>query len=321
MALVTVGNSPQFTTQKMLTLAIQWLVPVAILGVFVLTGQLGNAIRALADVNVIWAVPLVLVGIALPLSHAWRWCFLLERTGAQLKLSASARITSLASLINYAAPGFLGAPTKAILARNGHQVPISRSLPTLAIEQILDALALTLAGSVSVVLAGPVVVDAIQAAVSTDETLVGAAAVSVLILLVVGAWVVGRRMLPKFSVAIRDATAASIRSSEHRKPVALLTMTRWALDMLAVGIASIAVGLRLGIIEILLIANLSLLVGLVAPVPGGLGVREAVMASIAGVIGVSIPAILALSVLHRAGLALGLPIVLVSARIIDRGGK
>jgi uncharacterized membrane protein YbhN (UPF0104 family) len=319
--LVTVENSTQFTAQKMLRLAIQWLVPIAILGVFVLTGQLGNAIRALADVNIVWAVPLILVGIALPLSHAWRWCFLLERSGSRLDLAASARITSLASLINYAAPGFLGAPTKAILARNGHQVPIIRSLPTLAIEQILDALALVIAGLVSVLLAGPVVVGAIQTGISRDETYVGVVAVGVLILVAFAAWVAGRRLLPRFAAATREAAAASIRSSEHRKPVAFLTLTRWVLDMLAVGIASVAVGLRLGIIEVLLLANLSLLVGLVAPVPGGLGVRESVMAAIAGVIGVSIPAILALSVLHRAGLALGLPIVLVSARMLDRGGR
>jgi glycosyltransferase 2 family protein len=319
--LVSDRFQPEFTARKTLRLAIQWLVPIVIIAIFLLTGQLDSAIHALAEVSPVWAIPLVIVGVALPMSHAWRWCFLLERSGARIRLVASARITSLASLINYAAPGFLGAPTKAILARNGHQIPISRSIPTLAIEQVLDAAALALAGFVSVLIAGPLVVDAMSSAISRDDTIImviGAIAVTAALFV---ALVIGRRMLPAFMAALREATTASIQSSAHRTPIALLTLTRWVLDMVAVGIASVAVGLRLGVFEILLLANLSLLAGLIAPVPGGLGVREAVMASIAGVIGVSIPAILALSVLHRAGLAIGLPIVIVASRLFDREAR
>lgn len=314
---MSVPDPQSRTSFNFARLAVQWLIPVAILVAFIVTGQLSDAIHALSDVSLIWAVPLILVGTGLPLSHAWRWCFLLKRIGESIPLAVSARVTSLASLINYAAPGFLGAPAKAVLVRDSHKIPVSRSLPTLAMEQVLDALLLLAMGTLAVLLTGPTLMEALReqmSSVSFEEKVVLALSlVTVIVALVLG-WLVVRRFLPSFLDALRSASVTLLRSTDYRFPIASLTITRWVLDMLAVGIASIAVGLRLSLIEILLIANLSLFVGLLSPVPGGLGVREAVMAAIAGAIGVSIPAILALSVLHRAGLALGLPIVLIGAR-------
>lgn len=315
------GNPSDHQRRSSVRLALQWAVPIAILAIFVATGQLGQAIAALSDITLIWAIPLVLTGILLPLSHSWRWCFLLKRLGERIPLASSARITALASLLNYAAPGFLGAPAKAVFAREYNDIPVSRSLPTLAAEQILDALMLLAFGAISIALIGPVVVDAIPLSPSIDQMLWVVLTIVLMALAIVVGWVLARRLVPGFLSALGHATRLLLESREHLKPVAALTLTRWVLDMLAVAIASIAVGLRLSLVEILLLANLSLLIGLVAPVPGGLGVREAVMAGIAGVIGVSIPAILALSVLHRAGLAAGLPIVLIGARVREWGSR
>jgi glycosyltransferase 2 family protein len=301
--------------RRIIRLAIQWLIPTGILAAFVLTGHFSAAISALRDVSLVWSIPLVVIGVGLPISHAWRWCFLLQRIGEQLSLPASVRITSLASLINYAAPGFLGAPAKAILARDSHRIPIGKSLPTLAIEQVLDAFFLVVASGLAIFLAGPTIVDAGRQRVTVENTVVLLAVLAFLIAAALLAWIIGKRLLPAFARSLQSATLELIRSPEFRKPIAAFTATRWVLDMAAVGVASIAVGLRLSLVEILLVANLSLLIGLLAPVPGGLGVREAVMATVAGVIGVSIPAILALSVLHRAGLAAGLPIALAGARV------
>lgn len=311
------GEAGSSEARRIAVLAARWLVPVAILAAFVISGHLVDALSTLGEVSPGWSILLVAVGVALPLSHAYRWCYLLRRTGAEVPPAGSARITSLSSLLNYAAPGFLGAPAKAIFARDRYKVPISRSLPTLAVEQLLDALLLLVAGSVAAVIAGPVLLEVFD---DQNALIEGLAALGMLIVLGIagaGAWLVGRRWFPGFSESLRTATRELIQSREHRRPILALTGARWILDMGAVSVASIAVGLRLGVLDILLLANLALLAGLVAPVPGGLGVREAVMASIASVLGISVPAILALSILHRAGLALGLPIVLAGARIAE----
>jgi glycosyltransferase 2 family protein len=301
----------------MFILALRWLVPVAVLAVFVVTGHLGEAISALSGVSLAWSLPLVVVGTALPISHAWRWRYLLQRAGSDIGLAAASRVTSLASLVNYAAPGFLGAPAKAVLARDSNRVPISRSLPTLAIEQFLDALLLAVAGVIAVLLAGPLLFTQIGSDTLVEGVYVIAATAGTIVVVGSILWFLAKRFHPAFVVAVKKASVALLYSTEHRGQIAFLTCIRWVLDMAAVALASVAIGLRLGIVDILLIANLSLLAGLIAPVPGGLGVREAVMASLAGVLGISIPVILALAVLHRAGLAVGLPLVLAGSRLFE----
>lgn len=311
---MTVEAQPS-SYRRFAILTLRWLVPVGIVGAFIASGHLRDALTALASVSLLWAVPLVLVGTALPLTHAWRWCFLLNRTGSEIPLAGAIRVTALASLINYAAPGFLGAPAKAVLVRDSNRIPISRSLPTLAVEQLLDAVLLAIAGVVAVLIIGPRVLSD----VGDDALFEGATAMLLIIaiagLVLLGAWFTVRRLIPGFLASLRDATRMLVQSREHRESILALTGVRWVLDMAAFALAAFAVGLRLGLLEILLIANLSLLAGLLAPIPGGLGVREAVMASVAGVLGISIPAILAMSMLHRAGLALGLPIVLAGVRV------
>jgi glycosyltransferase 2 family protein len=307
------GN--RWTTRRLLVLGLRWSVPIVILLAFALTGHLGSALRSLADVSAWWALPLVLVGIALPVSHAWRWCYLLKRVDSEISVAGSARVTALASLLNYAAPGFLGAPAKAIFARDAHGVPVGRSLPTLAAEQLLDAALLAIGGVVAIVIAGPVMYGVAAGAISLELMLAATVTFAVVIAVGIAFWIIARRFLPGFVTAVHQATVMLLRSRENLRPIAALTVTRWLLDMVAIGIASAAIGLRLNLFDILLVANLSLLIGLVAPVPGGLGVREAVMASLAGAVGVSIPAMLALAVLHRAGLAAGLPVVLVGAHL------
>lgn len=302
-------------------LTFQWLVPLIILGLFVASGHLTSAIRTLADVNAGWSVLLVLVGIALPLSHAWRWCFLLRRIGETIRMAAAVRMTALASLLNYAAPGFLGAPAKAIFARNETGLPVSRSLPTLLAEQTLDALLLLVAGVVSIGIAGPVLISGLMELLTLDRSLVTALVILGLCAGLIVVWFAARRLLPAFAESTESSLRMLMKGRHSLVPISVLTLTRWLLDMLAVGIASLAIGLRLNIIEVLLIANLALLAGLIAPVPGGLGVREAVMAALAGMLGISVPAILALSVLHRAGLGVGLPIVFGAARLREWGSR
>lgn len=314
-------SSDGHRSRSLLRVTIQWLIPVAILIAFVLSGHFGGAVSTLGDVHAGWAVALVVVGIALPLSHAWRWCFLLRRVGERMRLATSARMTALASLLNYAAPGFLGAPAKAIFARNDAGIPVSRSLPTLVAEQTLDALLLLVAATVAILFAGPVLIPALLDLITFERSLYTVLIVVAGAFAVAIGWVVVRRLLPAFSESLGASLRLLVHGRDDLLPISVLTLSRWLLDMLAVGIASIAVGLRLNIVEVLLIANLSLLAGLIAPVPGGLGVREAVMAALAGVLGISVPAILALSVLHRAGLGIGLPIVFGWARVREwRGG-
>jgi glycosyltransferase 2 family protein len=316
---MTSSADTQRSTPRLARLLFQWSIPVVLLAAFVWTGQFGESMSTLRELQLVWTVPLVLVGIALPVSHAWRWCFLLKRTGSNLPLPAATRITALSSLLNYAAPGFLGAPAKAIFARNERKIEISRSLPTLIAEQLLDAALLLLAGTLAIIIAGPIVIELVTNSLRFELQIWTIVAVAGACLLLVVLWLLIRRVLPNFLSATANATRTLLSTRDSIRPIGALTATRWLLDMLAIAIASAAVGLRLGLVDILLLANLALLAGMIAPVPGGLGVREAVMVAIAGVIGVTAPAIVAVSIVHRAGLAFGLLVVLIAGRLLDRG--
>jgi uncharacterized membrane protein YbhN (UPF0104 family) len=299
-----------------LRVAITWLLPIALIGLAVLTGHLTEAVRVLVRADPGIALALVIVGVALPVVHAWRWRFLLLRTGDGLRLTPASEITAMASLLNYAAPGYLGAPAKAVLARQSYGVPISRSAPTLAAEQTLDALVLLAAGGLAVLLAGPTVVAALLGSVG-EGTIVWSAIVAVSVTLAASAgYFLLRRFRPRFVPALRQAARQVVTDRSNGWRIVTGTGARWLLDMTAIWLAAYAVGMSLSVIDLLVIGNLSLLVGVLSPLPGGLGIREATMAVLGGVLGFALPAILAMAVLHRASLAIALPLVVAGCRVV-----
>jgi glycosyltransferase 2 family protein len=299
-----------------LRLAIQWLLPAVLIGLAALTGHLTDAARILVRADPGIALALVVVGVALPVVHAWRWRFLLLRAGDDLRLAPASEITAMASLLNYAAPGYLGAPAKAVLARQSHGVPISRSAPTLAAEQTLDALVLVVVGGLAAVVAGPAVVTAVLGNL-TEATLIWSAIVVTGVTLIAAAgYIAVQRLRPEFVPALWRAARQVVMDRSNGWRIVAGTGGRWLLDMTAIWLAAYAVGMSFGLIDLLLIGNMSLLVGVLSPLPGGLGAREATMAVLGGVLGFMLPAILAMAVLHRASLALALPLVVVGSRLI-----
>jgi uncharacterized protein (TIRG00374 family) len=296
-------------------LASQWLLPVVLIAFVIITGHLGDALRVLGSTDVPLALTLVATGLALPVSHAWRWRFLLARTGESIRLGPAVELTALASLINYAAPGFLGAPAKAVLARQSHGVPLSRSAPTLVVEQTLDAIVLAAAGGVALLIAGPTVLGTVVETAGARAVVVTLVLGVALALLVAVGFLLARRFRPRFVDALRVATAQVLTVKSGRVQIVAGTTARWVLDMAAFWIAALAVGLTLSVPDLLLIGNVSLLVGVLSPVPGGIGVREATMAALGAAVGLAIPAILAMAVLHRAGLGVALPIMVAACRV------
>jgi uncharacterized protein (TIRG00374 family) len=106
-----------------------------------------------------------------------------------------------------------------------------------------------------------------------------------------------------------DAGRLLAQDRSLRLPVTGLTVARWLLDTLAIWLAAKAVGVSLGLSALILISNLPLLVGVISPMPGGIGFREGAMAAVAGALAIPVAAILAAAILHRAVLILALPLV------------
>ena len=74
-----------------------------------------------------------------------------------LSLESAIDLTITSTMINYAAPGYLWSPAKGLLARQMYGIGLGRSVPTLAVEQVLDAFALVVGTMLGLILAGPAI--------------------------------------------------------------------------------------------------------------------------------------------------------------------
>ncbi len=294
---------------------IVWGTVVLGLAALLVTGEAGHLARAFQ--GAIWwlVAPLLLVAFALPVVHACRWQVMLRALGHDLSLDEAVDLTISSTMINYAAPGYLWSPAKGLMARQMFGIGLGQSVPTLALEQVLDAVALVVGSVIGLLLAGPEIshalVDHLSAPSLTTICIAVAVVLVVLLLAIYGLMRFGRR----FASSLIEAAVLLTRDRSLRLPVLGLTGARWILDTLAIWLAAQAVGVSLGVAPLFLMSNLPLLIGLISPMPGGVGFREGAMAGVAGVLALPVSAVLAAAILHRAVLLLALPLVLGAIRL------
>lgn len=281
------------------------------------SGEASRVGDALGAARLPLVIALLPIGLALPLVHARRWQLMLASIGESVGLRDAIEMTVTASMVNYAIPGYSGSPTKGALVRQFHGVGFRRSIPTLAAEQVLDVFALAVGSVVGVALAlaGGADLSGLtdrSAAESIGVVLVAAAVIlSVLAVLL-------RRYGRGFAEALLETTRLLVRDRQLRLPLTWLTLAYWALNVLAIWAAAEAVGITLHPVALLLISNVPLLLGLLSPLPGGIGVREGAMTVIAGALSISATGILAAAVIQRGMLVLALPMAMAVLRFERR---
>ena len=300
----------------------RWLLPLIVWGsvvlalaVLALSGEAARMRAALAGADWWLLLPLLVAGLLLPVLHARRWCALLRAVGDELPLVPAIELTVTATMVNYAAPGYLWSPAKGLLARQFHGIAIARSLPTLATEQGLDALALLAGSLLGLAAVGPEVNARLFHELRAPAPPLLAVCAVVLLVLVAPAFWLARRYARRFGAALAASAGMLARDRGQRAPILLLTAGRWLLDLAAVFLAVTALGVPLGLGAAVLLSSLPLLIGQISPMPGGIGFREGAMAAIAAALGLPLAAILAAAVLHRAVLLAALPVLLGLVRL------
>ncbi len=285
------------------------------------TGEGARILQTLAGARLSLIGPLLLIGIMLPVIHARRWQLMLRAISQELPLTAAIELTVTSSLINYAVPGYVGSPAKGLLARQTYGIGLGRSVPTLAVEQALDALVLVIGAAVGLVLAGPSSLSWLAS--SLDRSLVvviGLLVVIGLMTLLLAGYLL-RRRARHFIDALVASSRMLANNRQHRTAILLLTVARWVADSATIWVAAAALGVDLGTTALLLLTNIPLLLGLVSPFPGGVGLREGAMAAIAGMINLTITGIVAAAVLHRAVMVAALPVLLGIIRMTKWGAS
>jgi uncharacterized membrane protein YbhN (UPF0104 family) len=288
-----------------------WVGLVAALAVLWWSGQAG---RAWEQIRAARAAPLALVigiGVLLPLIHARRWQLVMQALGNDLPGRLAADLTVSASLVNYAGPGFLGAPAKAYLANKTARVPYTRSLIAMAFEQGLDFLVLVAGSLVALAMLGPARQGALlpRAGWSPGSIAVVAAGIAA-----VSAIVIARERFRQIAGRVVEAFRA-LGARVDRAPVAGLTLSYWLAQAAVVGLLLWALRLPVGLTTLLALATLPLLAGQVVPLPGGIGAREVAIVALSGVTDTSSSGLLGLAVLQRVLLVAALPLALALLRV------
>ena len=288
---------------------------VAAAAVLWFTGLLAETWDGVASAKRLPLALVVCVGMAAPLVHAWRWQIVMRSLDVELTLGEACDITVSSALINYASPGFVGASAKAVLANQTRSVPYSSSALSIGFEHALDVGLMAASAGVAVLIIGPA---AFRDAASPLQGL-ASATVIVGALVIVGlalglAWRFGAlRYIASLANAARQL-------GKHVDPYAVggLTLLYWSLQVVVIGLLFWALGIDFTIIYVLGVATVPGLAGMLAPLPGGVGVREAVTVALTTVTGISAATLVTLAIAQRVLLVAALPLSLGLVRIVRR---
>ena len=275
-------------------------------------GGLNGIILSVRDVHpgklvailLVYATSLMLLGV--------RWHMLVRMAGGSPSWASSAEVFLTSVIVNYAAPIGLAVPTRAALTVRDLGLTRGQSGAVVAWEAALDVLALIVTSVAWLVLGGSILV---QTMTFDGRVLAIGAGVSVVGVVVAG--VMSR------SSAIRSRVASLARRmvsgpSEH--PVlAVLTLiltTGFWLTQIGVMAALLDVfGVTSSLSLLLGIMGLPVLIGMLSPVPGGAGVREALMVAAARLEGGPAGPVLLAAVAYRLALFVVTPLVWGAIRL------
>jgi len=293
-----------------------WLGLTAALSALWLSGQAGRAWEVVREARLVALPVVVVLGIALPVIHAIRWRVVMAALGTDVPPLLAADLTVSASLVNYASPGYLGAPAMAFLANRTAGAPWSRSLLSLAIEQGLDFLVLLAGSLIALALLGPDRVEDIVPELNrTAQFALG-------LLLVLGAvlfLLVGRDRITRAAKRIVEAFRA-LGGRVDWRIIGVLTLAKWLAQAAVVGLLLWSLRLPVDMTTLLSLATLPLLIGQLVPLPGGVGAREAAIVALSGATGASTAGLLGLAVLQRVLLVAALPLSLALLRLARPAG-
>ena len=276
--------------------------------------EIGPAIRNASWPTILAAFVLYAVGLTI---LCVRWDILVHMVnGDSNALRASeAFVTSVA--INYAAPLSLALPSRAFLTMRALGISAGQTAALTFWETAADLLVLAVLSGLWILIGGwrgeGLPGDEQTAFVAIAIVLAGLLAIGVAI------WAVAR--LRSVAIRIKDqvVTGLSFPAARPREAATagILTILFWGLQgvVMAVLLQGItgewpSASLVLGLI------SLPMLIGMLSPVPGGAGVREAVMIAVASTYGADQAAVLLAGVTYRIALFAALPLLYGVIRLL-----
>jgi hypothetical protein len=275
-------------------------------------GGLDGIVASVRDVHPGRVVAIMLVYAASILLLGLRWHALVRMAGGVPGWTSSAEVFLTSVIVNYAAPIGLAVPTRAALTIRDLEMSPSQSGAVVGWEAALDVLALSVISAAWFVMGGSAMVQTI----AIDGRIV-ALGTGVLVLGVLA--VIAIAGLPAIRSRVTPFFGRMVSSPRDRPALALLALA------LTVGFWGTQIGIMAALLDLfgassplsllLGLMGLPVLIGMLSPVPGGAGVREALMAAAARLEGVPAGPVVLAAVAYRLALFAVTPLVWGAVRL------
>jgi len=281
-------------------------------------GGLVEIMDSLHDVHPGRVVAILLVYAGSILLLGVRWHTLVRMAGGGPHWTSSAEVFLTSVIVNYAAPIGLAVPTRAALTIRDLELSPSQSGAVIGWEAALDVVALSVISAAWLILGGSELVQ--------TKTVDGQVLAVLAIVGAIGAVVI---RVASRSTAIRSRIApfaGRMLSSPAEHPILALVAIAltggfWATQVGIMAVLLALFGVSVSLQLVLGIMGVPVLVGMLSPVPGGAGVREALMAAAARLEGTAAGPVVLAAVAYRLALFLVTPLVWGAVRLARAGAN
>lgn len=280
-------------------------------------GSLGDVSDAARDSDkrlLVVAALIYLVSLGLLAS---RWHLLVEMIHGTSHLMRASEAFLTSVVINYAAPVGLAVPSRAALTKRALGLSAAETGSVALWEVGVDVIVLGVLSLLWIAVSGSRGIDALNDAASPLVVL--AVVIAGIVCLATGVFAI-RKFKPSLWARLRIEGRQFIRQPmEHPRDAARVvsvTVLYWILQIAVLWLLLDAVGVDPGFRLTLGLVSLPILIGMVSPVPGGAGVREALMVAMAHVYDVNSTDVLLAALVYRVALFAAIPILYAGVRLV-----
>ncbi|MCC7021570.1 MAG: flippase-like domain-containing protein [Thermomicrobiales bacterium] len=274
--------------------------------------EIGASLRELSP----WkALAILLAYTATILLLGGRWHVLARMAGGAPSWTSSVEVFLTSVIVNYAAPIGLAVPTRAALTVRDLGLTPAQSAAVVGWELALDVVALLIVSALWLALGGTALLQTMafdrNAMAVALGLLVAVALVAVVCLLLASVRARLQRLL-------RPMLANPLRSPGLALAAAGMTGGYWAAQSAIMAALLAIFGTPPSAPLVLGVMGLPMLIGMLSPVPGGAGVREALMAGAARLEGLAAGPVVLAAITYRLALFVVTPIAWGIVRVARR---
>jgi uncharacterized membrane protein YbhN (UPF0104 family) len=276
--------------------------------------EVGGALREADLLTIVGGLLLYLAGLAL-LCVRWDLFVRMVKGASSLPRASEAFLTSV--VINYAAPIGLAVPSRAALTKRALGLD-ARETGAVALWEVAADVAVLAVFSTLWLLFGGTEADLLPTTSGPQRVgLAGVLLVGLTLTVAIGILLAHRKPLfwGKLTSTLRTIVTFPAKRPLDAAVAIAVTIIYWAGQGLVIWLLLRALGVSPSTTLVLGLTSLPILVGMLSPVPGGAGIREALMLAVARAHDADSAAVLLAALTYRIALFASIPVLYAAVRV------